>query len=229
MASKLTIDTFGDAVARALGSRLISLILYGSVARGTHVPERSDVNTLLICDAADDALYAALAPVLREWRRAGHLAPLIFTEREWRASGDVFAIEYEDIRQHHRLLAGQDPWSGIRIERADVRRQLERELMEKLVRLRQAYAGLRDQPKQLSRVIVGSSGGFFTMLRTVLRLAGRPVPGPAEAVVKEAATVVGFAAAELDPLVRRSGNGERLAPAYLAALARTAEYVNSLT
>ena len=227
--AKLTIDTFGDAVARALGPRLISLILYGSVARGTHVPDHSDVNTLLICDAVDDALFAALASVLREWRRAGHPAPLIFTEREWRASGDVFAIEYEDIRHHHRLLAGRDPWSAIRIERADVRRQLERELMEKLVRLRQAYAGLRDEPKPLSRAIVGSSGGFFTILRTVLRLAGRPVPGPAEAVVKEAAALVGFPAAELEPLVRRSGNGERLAPAYLAALARTAEYVNSLT
>jgi hypothetical protein len=229
MAPKLTIDTFGDAVARALGPRLISVILYGSVARGTHVPKRSDVNTLLICDSADETLFAALAPVLREWRRAGHLAPLIFTEREWRASGDVFAIEYEDIRQHHRLLAGRDPWSGIRIERADLRRQLERELMEKLVRLRQAYAGLRDEPKQLSQVIVGSAGGFFTILRSVLRLAGRPVPGPAEAVVKEAAALIGFPAAELEPLVRRSGNGERLAPAYLAALARTAEYVNSLS
>jgi hypothetical protein len=63
----------------------------------------------------------------------------------------------------------------------------------------------------------------------VLRLAGRPVPGPAEAVVKEAAALVGFPATELEPLVRRSGTGERLAPAYLAALARTAEYVNSLT
>ena len=229
MAPKLTIDTFGDAVARALGSRLVSLLLYGSAARGTHVPDRSDLNTLLICDAADDALFAALAPVMREWRRAGHLAPLIFTEREWRASGDVFAIEYEDIRQHHRVLAGRDPWSGIRIDRADLRRQLERELMEKVVRLRQAYAALRDDPKQLSQVIVGSAGGFFTMLRTVLRLAGRSVPGPADAVVREAAALIGFPAAGLEPLVRHAGDGAGLVAAYLSALARTAEYVNSLS
>src|ERR1700747_1385039 len=115
-------DACAGAVARALGPRLISLILYGSVARGTHVPDRSDVNTLLISDAVDDALFAALASVLREWRRAGHPAPLIFTEREWRASGDVFAIEYEDIRPHHRLLAGRHPWSANRIAPAGVRR-----------------------------------------------------------------------------------------------------------
>lgn len=227
--AKLTIDTFGDGVARALGPRLVSLLLYGSAARGTHEPSRSDVNTLLICDAADDSLFAALAPVIREWRRAGHSAPLIFTEREWRASGDVFAVEYEDIRQHHRVLAGRDPWSGIAIDRADVRRQLERELMEKLIRLRQAYATLRDEPKQLSRVIAGNAGGFFTMLRAVLRLAGRTVPGPSDALIREAAALVGFPPAELEPLARREGHAERLAHAYLAALARTVEFVNRLS
>ena len=238
MAPRLTIDTFGDAVARALGPRLVSLLLYGSAARGNHVPSRSDVNTLLICDTADDALFAALAPVIRQWRRAGHAAPMIFTEREWRTSGDVFSIEYEDIRQHHRMLAGRDPWAGIRIDRADVRRQVERELMEKLVRLRQAYAALCDEPKRLSQVVAGSAGGFFTILRAVLRLAGRTAPGPSDAVVREAAALVGFPAAGLEPLVRQAsggeplrldGGGERLVPAYLAALARTAEYVNSLS
>src|SRR5438270_175444 len=64
MAAQLTIDTLGDAATRALGPRLVALMLYGSAARGTHVPERSDVNTLLICDAVDGALFDALAPVV---------------------------------------------------------------------------------------------------------------------------------------------------------------------
>src|SRR2546422_3146565 len=45
------------------------------------------------------------------------------------------------------------------------------ELMGKLVRLRQAYVAL--PPKQLARVVAGSAGGFFTMLRAALRLAGQ--------------------------------------------------------
>src|SRR5256885_6781984 len=84
MASKLTVDQFAAEVARALGARLVALLLYGSWARGTHVPDRSDVNTLLICDTVDDALFATLAPAMRAWTRAGHPAPLILTEREWR-------------------------------------------------------------------------------------------------------------------------------------------------
>ena len=236
MAARVTIESLGSAVAQALGARLVSLVLYGSAARGTSVPERSDVNTLLICDAVDDALFAAVAPALKEWRRAGHPAPLIFTEREWRSSADVFAIEYEDMREHHRVLAGRDPWSGIRVERSDVRRQLEGELMGKLVRLRQAYAALADDPKQLARAVVGSAAGFLTMLRAVLRLAGRPAPRVPEELVRSAAAVIGFPAEGLTPLVRHAGGGpalrlarrDPLVPAYLAAVARTAAYVNDL-
>jgi len=101
----MTLEQFTAAVAAVLGDRLVALVLYGSAARGTHVPGRSDMNTLLICDAVDEALFARLEPAVREWGRAGHPAPLILTEREWRTSADAFPIEYEDIREAHRLLA----------------------------------------------------------------------------------------------------------------------------
>jgi hypothetical protein len=108
--------------------------------------------------------------------------------------------------------------------------------MGKLVRLRQAYAALADDPKQLARAIVGSAAGFFTMLRAVLRLAGRPAPTAPEELVQSAAAVIGFPADGLTPLVRhgsggpalRLERGDPLIPAYLAAVARTAAYVNDL-
>jgi len=236
MAAKLTVETLGDAVARALGQRLVSLLLYGSTARGTHVPKRSDVNTLLICDRVDEALFDVLAPLMRDWRRAGHSPPLIFTEREWRESADAFPIEYQDMRDAYRLLAGRDPWTGIEVDRGQLRRQLEHELMGKLVRLRQAYAALHGDPKQLARVIVGSAGGFFTMLRAVLRFAGRPAPASPAELVRSAAALIGFPAEGLAPLVHhamggpmpRLAKGDPLAAAYLGAVARTAEYVNRL-
>src|SRR6266576_6389790 len=123
--AKPTVEHFAHEVAGALGPRLVALLLYGSAARGTHVPDRSDVNTLLVCDGVDQALFDALAPLVRVWTRAGHPAPLILTEREWRESADAFAIEYEDMREAHRLLAGRDPWPGIRVDRDHLRRQLE--------------------------------------------------------------------------------------------------------
>ena len=236
MASTLTVEHLADAFGRAIGERLVALLLYGSTARGTHVPQRSDVNTLLICDAVDERLFEALAPSIRDWTRAGHPAPLIFTEREWRESATAFPIEYEEVREAHRLLAGKDPWQGITVRREDLRHQLEHELMGKLVRLRQAYGTLWGDPKRLGSVIRGSAPGFLTMLRTMLRFSGKPVPVRPAELLSAAAAVIGFSTDGLGPLVRdveggpalRLGRGDPLVPAYLAALARTAQYVTQL-
>jgi hypothetical protein len=233
----VTAEAFAGQVAAALGTRLESLLLYGSAARATHVPRRSGLNTLLVCDAVDEALFAALEPAVRTWTRAGNPAPIIFTAQELRDSSDAFAIEYEDIRQTHRLLAGRDPWPGITVRREDLRRQLEFELVGKLVRLRQAYAASRSDPKRLTEVVVGSASGFFTMLRSMLRLAGRTVPVEPDDVVREAAALAGFPATAVDDLVAHVRGGAQLtlaardprAAAYLAAMARTAEFVNGLT
>ena len=233
----VTAETFARDVETALGARLEALLLYGSAARGSHVSRGAGLNTLLVCDTVDDALFASLEPAVRSWTRAGHPAPLIFTHQEWQDSSDAFAIEYEEIRQAHRLLAGRDPWPGIAVRREDLRRQLEFELVGKLVRLRQAYAAVRGDPKRLTEVVVGSAAGFFTMLRSVLRLSGRAAPAAPDDVVRDAAGLVGFPAAALDDLVAHVGGRAQLAltprdpraAAYLAIMARTAEFVNGLT
>src|SRR2546422_6877243 len=109
MASHLTVEQFAAEVARALGARLVALLLYGSWARGTHVPDRSDVNTLLICDMVDDALFATLGPAMRAWTRAGHPAPLILTEREWRGGADALPLPDQEKRDAPPALARRAP------------------------------------------------------------------------------------------------------------------------
>ena len=240
MAKPISVEAFAAGVSAALGGRLVSLLLYGSAARGSHVAGRSDVNTLLICDAVDESLFAALrtGTLLRDWLRAGNPAPLILSDAEWRDSADVFPIEYDDIRAAHRVLAGKDPWSGVSVRRDDLRRQLEQELMGKLVRLRQAYAATRDDGRALTRAIAGSLGGFFTMLRAALRLAGRPAPSGGNAVelLAHAAGAIGFPAEPLADLAAYAAGAAKLAlqpadpraAAYLTAVAKTAEFVDHL-
>lgn len=225
MATRITAESFGNEVARALGHRLLALLLYGSAARsgaGTPGARRTGADTLLIVsgavrDGADPDLYAALAQPVRAWLAAGNPPPLILTEREWRASADAFPIEYEDIRGSHRLLAGRDPWPGVAVEREHVRRQLEHELMGKLVHLRQAYAAYWPHPKRLAAVIAETRAGVLTMLRAVVRLAGRTPDDAPEALVRQAGALVGF-----------PSEGWQEPLAYLTAVTRTAEYVNRM-
>jgi hypothetical protein len=238
MARTISAEVLATRLEAALGTRLKTLLLYGSAARGAgaHAPGRSDVNTLLICDVADEALFAALEPPLKDWVRSGQPPPLILTEEEWRDAANVFAIEYEDMRAAHRVLAGRDPWVGVVVRPEDVRRQLERELIGKLVRLRQGYVATREEGPALTRMIAVSLGGFFTMLRAALRLAGRPVPEPSADLLAQAAAAIGFPAEPLADLAAHAGGGARLklrprdprAAAYLAAVARTAQFVDTL-
>jgi len=139
------------------------------------------------------------------------------TEREWRQSADAFPIEYEDIRDAHRILAGRDPWTGVTVRREHVRRQLEHELMGKLVHLRQAYIADWNHPRRLAEVVRGTRAGFLTMLRAVLRLAGRTPPADSAALVRDAAALIGFAP-----------DGLTEPAAYLQAVTRTAEYLNRM-
>jgi len=216
--ARMTLEAFAEQVVLALGPRLVTLLLYGSAARNVRSPDAA-MNTLLITDdgGADPDLFARLAKPVRGWTAAGHPAPLMLTQQEWRASGDAFPIEYEDIRDAHRILAGSDPWQGILVQPEHVRRQLEHEVMGKLVHLRQAYAAHWGEPKRLAEVARETRAGFFTMLRALLRLAGRSAPAEPEALVREAAALIGFAPDGLtDPA------------AYLTAVTRTAQYVNRM-
>jgi hypothetical protein len=211
----------------------VSFLLYGSAARAGDVAA-ADLNTLLICDRADEALFDALEPVVTRWLAAGQPAPLVVSRAEWRESADAFAIEYGDMRAAHRVLAGGDPWPGIAIDRADVRRQLEHELRGKVLRLRQGYVAARGDGRALANLVRATAGGWLTMLRTLLHLEGRPIPDRPDALVRAAAAVAGFDPEPAASLVgaARGGAALDLAPrdpraaAYLAAVARTAEHVN---
>jgi hypothetical protein len=234
--SEAAIEALTKGLADALGEDLVSLMLYGSAARGTAAKDWSDVNVLLVLRRASaDVLRRAAGP-LAAWRAVGQPAPLIQTEAEWAASTDVFPMEIDDIREAHRLLAGKDVVSGLKTLRADAREELEREARGKLIRLRAEYTAAADG-KAMGALLAGATGTFLTFFRAALRLQGRAVPAEPAAVVREAASQCGFEAAAFDwALEERAGRKpgklgphDPVAAGYLAAVERFVKYVNDLT
>jgi hypothetical protein len=230
-----SVEDLGARVSAVLGSRVVAYLVYGSAARpGSGARAAKAVDTLLIADGVDQGLLDVLAAAVAPWVDAGHPPPIVLSEAEWQSSADAFAIEYEDIRAASRLIAGRDPWPGIAVQREDVQRQLEHELVGKLLRLRQGYVGVQGDAGRLTALIAGSTSGFLTMLRTTLRLAGTPVPATPAEVVLAAAAVVGFPAKDLADVVAHVEGRKALrlaardprAAAYLEAVAKTADYVN---
>ena len=168
---------FADQIANVLGDNLRSLIMFGSAVRGGFGPGHAEVNLLLI---VDDASMSALRPIGRaitDWVKRRFPTPLIFTEREWRASTDVFPMEIEDMRDAHELLYGTDPFDGLDTSRVQLRHELEREIRGKLLQLRAEYAAVATDGKALTRLLIDSAGTFFVLMRGTVRLTWRNTGG----------------------------------------------------
>ncbi len=160
MVAEKQLDEFVSRIQPAAGENLQSVILYGSAATGEFNPEFSNLNLLCILRETSFAHLSAIAPVVEWWHGKKHPAPLITTKEELERSADVFSIELLDIQRHHRVLFGDNPLAGLRIPMHLHRAQVEYELREKLILLRQRLiAGGGQRPRS-----VGSAAGLASGL-----------------------------------------------------------------
>jgi predicted nucleotidyltransferase len=169
--AKLTLDELVTQLKAAFGADLSSVVLYGSAAGGDH-NKRSDQNVLVIVKQVPMSAARAIAATARAWSEAGNPAPMVFTEREWRGSSDVFPMEYADILERNRVLHGAPPFEGISVRKEDLRLQLENEAMGKLLHLRRALLANGADDKQLLAMMGGTASAIMVIFRAVCRLHG---------------------------------------------------------
>lgn len=165
-----------EALSAALGARLRSVVLYGSAARGDQRSRSSDMNLLLVLDRIDLETLDAMRPALDAWTRAKQPLPRFFTPELIAQSADVFPIEFHDIRSHGVILHGESPLAGIVLRKEHLRLQYEREMREKLMRLREGYLQTGLRPAAIEKLLIASWGSFVALFRGCLHLMDAPVP-----------------------------------------------------
>jgi hypothetical protein len=181
-----TVDQLLERLKKALGSDLLSVILYGSAASGDNLGKFSDINILCLLKQITPAQLGASETVFRWWREQGNPAPLLLTEHEMRTSTDCFAIEFHDIKEQHRVLYGPDLVSDLVIDDSFYRGQVEHELRAKLLRLRQKASGVLSDKDVLRNLLVDSVSTFCVLFRHALILHGSPVAGRKREVIEAA-------------------------------------------
>ena len=164
------------ALERALGDRLLSIILYGSAARGEFQEGASDFNLVVVTQDLDPPTLEALSAPIRGWMRRRQPPPRLLTPALIADSIDVYPLEFLDLKTHGVVLHGADPFAGIRVRADQLRLQCERELREKLMRLREGYVEARGAPRALRRLLVGSYTTFAAVFRGCLHLVGETPP-----------------------------------------------------
>jgi predicted nucleotidyltransferase len=172
MAPEKLINEFVERMRAAAGTNLVSVILYGSAAAGDFVAGHSDVNLLCVFGETSYAAIEALAPAVEWWGKQKHRVPLLMGLEEMRRSADVFSIEFLDMRRNHRLLWGEDILKTLEIPMRLHRAQLEYELREKTILLRQRLLMASGNAEAKWELLLQSLPAFGTLFRHALIALG---------------------------------------------------------
>jgi predicted nucleotidyltransferase len=170
------LDRMLHELREGLGERLSSVVLYGSAARGDYHERTSDLNLLLVLSDVSPATLELLGRAVAHWERQGQPVPRLFTPELIADSADVFPIEFLDIGRERIVLHGADPFATLEVHPQHLRLQCERELREKMMRLREGYVEVQARPRQLERLLTDSYTTFLALFRGCLRLLGPDVP-----------------------------------------------------
>ena len=232
----MTLDELVSQLRAAYGEALQAVVLYGSAAAGEHIPKRSDYNVLVIAQSLPAERLRAAAAVGAAWSESGSPPPMTLTVEEWRGSSDIFAMEYADILERHKVLYGNPPFSGVIVAPGDLRLQVEREAMGKLLQFRQGVLAAGNDPKKQLQLLEASLSTLMVVFRGVSRLGGDSPPTDNEALAVDVARKGGFDATPFTRVVRHVRGTAKLAPreveqvisGYLEGLQRLVAYVDRL-
>lgn len=236
MVPEKKINDFVSRLRTAAGTNLESVILFGSAVAGDFHPEFSNVNLFCVLRDSSFAALQAVAPAVRWWDAQKQPAPLFMTRDEMTRSNDVFTIELLDIRQHHRVLFGEDVFQGLSIPTKFHRIQVEYELGEKLALLRQHLLLASGNDARMWELLLRSVSSFATLFRHALMVLGYDAPVGKREAVDALSKQIGFdASAFLQALDVREGKADRkkfdvadVFSRYLAALEQVTATVDKM-
>jgi hypothetical protein len=160
------LETLVASLEGVFGARLHSVVAY----EGENEGEDSAVRTLALVERLTfDDLHQLSSPG-RRWQQRGLAVPLLLTHHEFARTLDVFPLEYGNIIANHVLVAGRDPFEGIRVSEADRRRGCEVEAKSHVIHLREGFLETEGDSRRVARLIAASAPAFRTVLLNIVRL-----------------------------------------------------------
>jgi predicted nucleotidyltransferase len=172
-------------VVKTYGDLLDGVLLYGSAVRGEFVPGRSNVNLLLFMASYDVAVLKKYTGIHKRWSKDQIVVPLFLTRGDLQAAATVFPLEYLDIHDWHRVLWGQDPFVGFKIDERHLLSEVLQGLRGNLLRIRQRFVEGGCTEEATTVLLPLSITALLPVLRGVQRLLGRPVLSQCDSLLKD--------------------------------------------
>lgn len=167
------LSEFTGRLKEAAGDNLKAVVLYGSGATGEFQSAHSDLNVLCVVGDSGSDEIEELHGACLWWTRKGHPAPRVFTLDELHRSADIFAIELLDMKQHHRMLLGEDFFENFEVPMGLHRLQVEHDLRIAWQRLREAVLLAPARKRAHLAIMTASVSSFCALFRHALLAMGQ--------------------------------------------------------
>ena len=138
--------------------RLQSLVSYrpANDAAAPLLPTLATLRHLTVDD------LRACASQVDRWHDAGLATPLLLTSGEFARALDAFPLEFGAMLAAYRVVFGPDPFAGLSVQPADLRRACEVEARGFLLHLREGFIESEGEPTAVSRLVAASARSSST-------------------------------------------------------------------
>jgi hypothetical protein len=161
------LETLVSDLRTIFGARLHSVVAYGLAG----LPgDAAYVRTLALTERVTFEDLARAVPLTAAWQRRGLAVPLILSRHEFERTLDVFPLEYGNLIASHVVIAGGDPFGGVRVADADRRRGCEQQAKSHLIHLREGFLETQGDPSSVVRLVASSAAAFRTLLFNLTQL-----------------------------------------------------------
>ncbi len=180
------IASYMKQLDRILGDQLLSVIIYGSAVKNNYFPGSSDLNLLVLVPEYSPGILKKVAPVAKGFSGRSNISSFVVDVSDIEDSADVFPVKYLDMKNHHVVLYGQDIFMDMEIDRSNIRYDLERQVRNVSLRLRQMYMYSNYTVAELRNILVSNFSGFALYMAALLHLHNIQAPVTKEEIIKAA-------------------------------------------
>ncbi|MBC8184524.1 hypothetical protein H8E88_25800 [candidate division KSB1 bacterium] len=203
-------EQFSNDYKNAFGENLISIILYGSAAKGEYVYKKSDINFLIILNETGIGQLKKALPLIKRWQKRKVSTPLILTKEYIHSSLDSFPIEFLTMKQNHKVVFGEDIFAELKIKDKDLRLQCEREIRGKLLHLRESYLNTYGENRLIKQLLRLSVPTFTSIFSALLHLKKVEIPPSKKEIFKLTADEFDIDYPVFEKLIKLNENGIKL-------------------
>lgn len=198
------LDDLIVALRKAHGESLVSVLVHGSAARGGW-RDGSDVDLIVVVKKATRQALESAANALQGARMQSRIEAMILVEGEIVRAADVFPVFYDEIRRHHLVLHGSDPFNDLKIEPHHLRLRIEQELREVQIRMRRAVVDAMGVTETLRGPVARKIKQVRSPLRALLEKKGVACEDDLPAVLEACGRAFGVDVAPLSRVAEDPG------------------------